>query len=352
MPHNHVAYHFTQFNLPGSDRTVERYYKFVTLPGGHKKSVWVNKEEAVQHGATERGAPRTMRPTVRAERLEESKYVGYITSLVGTKRKGCTRTMTQAVGKDGKLYKANKDEALKTGLPIHPKVQGLQTWYIHSGKKHQSSQIREIQREFHRRHKIHQKQRKAGRLSYALETYTLGAPVGGGITSDDEMLTKGSTCGARHPLRYADAVDGDLGSGSNSDFDPDPDPYVFHGSNRADDERVNASNREIHVDHSSDKISQQRSVRRNFNDSFNDTSRGRSSNGVPNISRTVRTVRTMRERELTRSLPRTRTRTQRIRRISSSSPLPSPSSSSSSNARRSVGDVSERVSRREAPRVR
>lgn len=171
-----TTYYYSLFKKPDSQHTIKRYYKFITDEYGNRhKSIWITKDEAEKNGAIERGQLREMKSSHQQERLSSQQYVGYIQEQVKTRSKsGRLRTMTRAVGKDGKLYKANENEANESGLPIEPKHIGLQLWYISSGRKHPDQHIKKLQKEFHKLHKLHTKQRKAGLLSYDLNTYTLG----------------------------------------------------------------------------------------------------------------------------------------------------------------------------------
>jgi hypothetical protein len=129
--------------MSGSNKIVKRYYKlvagsYVDSTGAAKhqrRSVWVSKEEALKNNASERGIAagmdenyvRQMRKSERPERLDLTDYVGFVTSMTAGK---VTRRLTQAVGKDGKLYKASIKEATDSKLPVVDKLQGMKKWYI------------------------------------------------------------------------------------------------------------------------------------------------------------------------------------------------------------------------------
>jgi hypothetical protein len=147
--------------MSGSNKIVKRYYKLVAgssvastgAAKTQRQSVWVSKEEALKNNASEQGIAagmnenlvRQMRKSERPERLDLTDYVGFVASMTAGK---VTRRLTQAVGKDGKLYKASFQEATDSKLPVVDKLQGMKKWYIKCGLKHADESIRKIQKEF------------------------------------------------------------------------------------------------------------------------------------------------------------------------------------------------------------
>jgi hypothetical protein len=210
-----TRYFFTKYRLADSERTVNRYYKFVRGANGRDRSVWVSQEEAEGEDAVERGGIRTLRASSHPERLDETQYVCFVQERVKAKgRTGNTRLSTQAVGRDGKYYKANEQEALDSGLPLVPKLEGLQTWYVRRGRKHKYASIRALQDEFWLRHKANAKQRREGLLSYEPHTYVMKTHPDAAVWTDHELDVR---------ERRRDRRDADADSDSDSDADADAD---------------------------------------------------------------------------------------------------------------------------------
>jgi hypothetical protein len=182
---------------------VQRHRKLVLTAAGKRRSVFCSSAEAAGQsrppvatavgsgGLVEGGGPSpvvigteqqlpTLRATSGLQRLTADNYVGYVQSRVNTRsRVGRQRVMTQAVGRDGKLYKATGSEAAASGLPVVSKAQGLTQWYVRSGRQSVEPAVRELQDDFYRQQRANQKLRRSGQLSFALHTYHLTADSGG-----------------------------------------------------------------------------------------------------------------------------------------------------------------------------